>query len=113
MKPRNARVLDDLINGTNRDALYKHIRDGHVDDIAEIVGGLEVSLPLDRTTEALVTLVHMLLETRDAHGLDETRRRDKLIEKLHPEQRAERQPNIRAKPLRVRFRTSSRVTELS
>ena len=98
MKPRNARFLDDLLNGTNRAALYKHIRDGHVDDLAEIIGGLEGRLPLDRTTEALVALAYMLLETRDTHGSDQTRRRDRLTEKLRVEGRVEQKRRIRANP---------------
>jgi hypothetical protein len=44
MKSRNARFLDDLLNGGNRDELYRHIRDGHVDDISELAAGLECLL---------------------------------------------------------------------
>jgi gentisate 1,2-dioxygenase len=78
MKPRNARLLDDLINKTNRQAIYRHVRDGHTSDLAEVVGALERRLPTDHATQSLLDYTRLLLEAHDVRGSDKARKRDKI-----------------------------------
>ncbi|MBS0244570.1 MAG: hypothetical protein JSS20_20555 [Proteobacteria bacterium] len=76
MKPRNARLLDDLFNNKPGGALYKHVRDGHSSDLAEIVTELERLMPEGPTQEALVAYTWLLIEARGEYGSDEARKRD-------------------------------------
>lgn len=78
MKPRNARILDDLLAGESNAKVYKFVRDAHVTDLAEVLGGIERRLPAGDAHEALVKLAWMLLETRDPNGSDDARARDAL-----------------------------------
>jgi hypothetical protein len=82
MKPRNARFLDDLLAGASGEELYKHIRDGHWDDIAELLGGLERRLPSEQAIRGLVKLANLMLEARGVRGSDAARQRDKTAAKL-------------------------------
>jgi hypothetical protein len=82
MKPRNARFLDDLLSGAHGEDLYKHIRDGHSDDIAELLAGLERRLPSEQAIRGLVNLANLMLEARGVLGSDDARKRDKTAEKL-------------------------------
>jgi hypothetical protein len=82
MKPRNARFLDDLLAGAHGDELYKHIRDGHWDDIAELLAGLERRLPSEQAIRGLVKLANLMLEARGVRGSDAARKRDMTVARL-------------------------------
>jgi hypothetical protein len=82
MKPRNARFLDDLLASASGEELYRHIRDGHSDDIAELLAGLERRLPPEQAILGLVKLANLMLEARGVRGSDDARLRDKTAETL-------------------------------
>lgn len=82
MRPRNARLLDDLINKKPGGKLYKHVRDDRSSDLAEIVRELERMLPPGPAIEALLAYTWLLIEARGEHGSDEARKRDTLRDKL-------------------------------
>ena len=100
MKPRNAHLLDDLIHKRPGGQLYKHVRDGHTADLAEIVGALESLIePSDQDPiiHALLSYAWILLEARPPHGSDEARQRDKARDKTLAELKIETRPKRRAR----------------
>jgi hypothetical protein len=89
MKARNARYLDDLLSGDRGGSVYKHIRDGHSADIAEILAGLERLLPDEKAVRGMVNFAYMMLEARGTRGSDEARNRDKTAAQLRAGMRTE------------------------
>lgn len=92
MKPRNARLLDDLINKKPGGAPYKHVRDGRSSDLAEIVAELERMMPEGPVPEALLAYTWLLIEALGEYGSDEARKRDALREKILEELRSGSKP---------------------
>ena len=80
MKPRNARFLDDLLAKTNGEAIYRFIRDGHSDDVAEVLRGLEHRFDMPEARLAFINFTWMMLEARPTRGAKEARKRDKIAE---------------------------------
>jgi hypothetical protein len=76
MKPRNARVLDDLLDRSNTGAVYQFLRDGSSDDLVEILRGLESRLQHGEARTALVAFASMLIQARPTKGFDGSRGRD-------------------------------------
>jgi hypothetical protein len=114
MKPRNARLLDDLLHQRPGGHIYKHIRDGHVSDLAEIVGELERMMPVGPATLAIAAFTWVLIETRDIRGSDAVRTRDKLRADVLAELRADQSQVLatvkvrgRAEPTKWRVATAT------
>jgi hypothetical protein len=76
MKPRNARLLDDLIHKRPGGGLYKHVRDGHTSDLVEIISELQRQMPQGLISEAVLAFAWLLIEARGEYGSDEARKRD-------------------------------------
>ncbi len=83
MKPRNARLLDDLLAGANSERLYRFVRDGRLGDLAEILAGLEQRMDTVEGREALMRFTALLLDCRPERGAGETRARDRLTKQLN------------------------------
>ncbi|MBS0243035.1 MAG: hypothetical protein JSS20_12725 [Proteobacteria bacterium] len=92
MKPRNARLLDDLIQKKPGGRLYKHVRDDRSSDLAEIVRELERMMPQGPIPEALLAYTWLLIEARGEYGSDEARTRDNLRDKMLAELKSGQTP---------------------
>lgn len=86
MKPCNARILDDLISGDDRQGAYRLVRDGRLANIAEVLAGLERRIDSEHGRDALVHFAWMLVETREPHGSDAARHRDQLAAQIAKQQ---------------------------
>ena len=82
MKPRNARMLDDLLAKANGKEVYKFIRDGNSSDVAEVLGGLERRIDSPEAREAFINFAWVMLEARPTNGAEESRKRDALADKV-------------------------------
>jgi hypothetical protein len=78
MKETTARIFQDLLAKTNGRAIYEFARDGHSNDLAEVLSALEHRMQSQDARQALINFAWMLIEARPARGADEARRRDEL-----------------------------------
>jgi hypothetical protein len=60
----------------------RFIRDGHTDDLAELLGALEARIHTRDARKALINFAWLLLQARPPRGSDETRKRDRLTAAL-------------------------------
>lgn len=71
-------LANSLIAHRDRRAVYEFVRDGHVDDVATLLGLIEARQAEPGGSDALLRLAWMLIESRGIHGDDDARERDKL-----------------------------------